>query len=152
MNQIKLWLLSQRMNGQPNVAVPIRAEGKAGIGVDGGVALRDGNRHKIAFQPVEHFFKLSILLQLFTEKSEAVELLPIHFLRVYGGGILLHGQEVLKTHLTVRQLPFILRCFPVQKHHAEIVHAQFHIVCQHLVQPKVGRIVELLQKILHEVL
>ena len=76
--EIELWLLSQRVNRQADIALAIGAESKACIGIDGGVADRYGNSHELTLLPVEHLGKFSALLQLFTGQSDIVEQLPVH--------------------------------------------------------------------------
>src|SRR3712207_895732 len=140
------------MDSQPDVAIAVRAESKAGIGVDGGAAHRDGNRNEIAFLPVEHICELSALLQLLTGKSEAVELLPVHFLRVDGCGVLLPGQIVLKVYANLCQLQLAFGLLTALEQGAQVVHALLHVACHDLVQSETGRLVELTEEILHEVL
>ena len=101
------------MDSQSNVAFVVRAERKAGIGIDGGVTDRNSNCDEIALLSIEHFCQLSALLQPLTGKPESVELLPINLRLVNGGGILLLGQEVVKAHLTVCQQLLILRLLTV---------------------------------------
>ena len=79
-------------------------------------------------------------------------MLPVHFLRVDGGGVLLLWQIVLKGYANLCQLLLAFGLLTALEQGAQVAHALLHIACHHLVQSETGRLVELTKEILHEVL